>query len=64
MMLFRTTHFELEIAKFLYVRAPWLGVIYVGPDSGRGCIVRYSPQQLEFDHLEYIEMTRRNLRTR
>ena len=64
MMLFRTTHFELEIAKFLYVRAPWLGVIYVGPDSGHGCIVRYSPQQLEFDHLEYIEMTRRNLRTR
>ena len=61
MMLFRTTHFELEIAKFLYLRAPWLGVIYVGPDSGH---VRYSPQQLEFDHLEYIEMTRRNLRER
>ena len=63
-MLFRTKHFELEIAKFLYLRAPWLGVIYVGPDCGHGCIVRYSPQQLKFDYLEYIEMTRRNLRTR
>lgn len=63
-MLFRTKHFELEIAKFLYLRAPWVGVIYVGPDSGHGCIVRYSPRQLEFDHVEYIEMTRRNLRER
>ena len=63
-MLLRTKHFELEITKFLYLRAPWLGAIYVGPDSGHGCIVHYSPQQLEFDHLEYIEMARRNLRTR
>jgi hypothetical protein len=63
-VLFQTKYFELEITKFLYLRAPWLGVIYVGPDSGHGCIVRYSPQQLEFDHLEYIEMTRRNLRMR
>lgn len=64
MMLFRTKHFELEIAKFLYLRAPWLGAIYIGPDSGRGCIVHYSQKQIELGHLEYIEMTRRNLRTR
>ena len=63
-MLLRTKHFELEISKFLYLRAPWVGVIYVGPDSGHACIVRYSPQQLEFDHVEYIEMARRNLRER
>ena len=62
MMLLRRKHFELEIATFLYLRAPWLGAIYIGPDSGHGCIVRYSPQQL--DHLGYIEMTRRNLRMR
>ena len=63
-MLVQTKHFELEIATFLYLRAPWVGGIYIGPDSGHGCIVRYTPQQLEFDHVEYIEMTRRNLRTR
>ena len=63
-MLFRAKHFELEVAKFLYLRVPLLGVIYVGPDSGHGCIVRYSPKQLEFDHLEYLEMMRQNLRRR
>ncbi|MDF0650885.1 MAG: hypothetical protein CV081_04060 [Nitrospira sp. LK265] len=63
-MLFQTKQFELEISKFLYLRAPWVGAIYIGPDSGRGCIVHYSPNQIELGHLEYIEMTRRNLRTR
>ncbi len=63
-MLFRAKRFELEITKFLYFRAPLVGVIYIGPDVGHGCLVRYSPQQLEFDHLEYLEMTRRSLRIR
>ena len=63
-MLFRAKHFELEITKFLYLRAPLVGVIYIGPDAGHGYLVRYSPQQLEFDHLEYLEMTRRSLRMR
>lgn len=61
-MLFRTKHFELEIANFLYLRTPWVGAIYVGPDSGHGCIVHYSLKETE--HLEYVEMTRRNLRGR
>ncbi|MDC8451253.1 MAG: hypothetical protein LV473_23325 [Nitrospira sp.] len=59
-----TKHFELEISKFFYLRAPWVGAIYVGPDYGHGCIVQYSPQQLELGHLEYLEMARRNLRMR
>ena len=63
-MLFRGKHFEVEIAKFLYFRVPWVGVIYIGPDCGHGCIMRYSPQQLEFGHLEYLEMMRRALRMR
>lgn len=63
-MLLQTKHFELEIATFLYLRAPWLGAIYIGPDSGHGCIVRYSPQQLELDSSGYIKMIRRNLRMR
>lgn len=50
-MLLRTKHFELEIAKFLYLRAPWLGVIYVGPDSGHGCIVRYIAKSIVIDRL-------------
>lgn len=42
-MVFRAKHLELEISKFFYLRAPWLGVIYIGPDAGHGCIIRYSP---------------------
>ncbi len=63
-MLFRAKHFELEISKFFYLRAPGIGAIYVGPDAGHGCIVRYSPQRLELDHMEYIDAARRTLRMR
>ena len=59
-MVFHAKHFELEISKFFYLRAPRLGVIYIGRDSGHGCIVRYSPQRLDLDLLKYLEMARQS----
>ena len=64
LMLYRTKRFEVEIAKVFYFLAPWLGAIYVGPDSGHGCIVHYRSREIKWEHLEYIEMASRNLRTR
>lgn len=63
-MLYRTKHFEVEIARFFSLRGPWFGAIYVGRDSGHGCIVHYRSKEIELENLEYIEMGRRHLRTR
>lgn len=63
-MLFKTKHFELEIANFVFLRAPWLGSVYVGPDSGCGCIVRSQPHEIDTMRRDYIERTRQALRER
>lgn len=61
-MLFKTKHFELEIASFVFFRAPWLGSVYIGPDSGCGHIVRSRPNELDTMRRDYIERTRKTLR--
>jgi hypothetical protein len=61
-MLFNTKHFELEIANFIFLRAPWLGSLYIGPDSGCGCIVRSRPNAIDTMRRDYIESTRKTLR--
>lgn len=62
MMLLRTKHFELEIANFIFIRTPLLGSLYIGPDSGYGCLVRISPTATDGFRREYIDSTRRTLR--
>jgi len=61
-MLFRTKHFELEVANFLFLRAPLLGSVYIGPDSGCGYIVRNRPSEIDTTCRDYIDRTRRALR--
>jgi hypothetical protein len=61
-MLFKTKHFEVEIASFLFLRAPLLGSLYIGPDSGCGCIVRSRPNESNTMLYDYIERTRQTLR--
>jgi hypothetical protein len=33
-MLLRTKHFEIEVANFVFFRAPLLGSVYIGPIPG------------------------------
>lgn len=61
-MQFKMKHFELEIANFVFLRAPWLGSLYLGPDSGCGCLVRISPHEMDTMRRDYIERTRNTLR--
>lgn len=61
-MLFRTKYFELEIANFVFFRAPVLGSVYIGPDSGCGYIVRSRPNEIDAMRRDYIERTRKTLR--
>ena len=63
-MLFKTKHFELEIAGFVFFRAPLLGSVYIGPDSGCGHIVRSRPNEIDTMRRDYIEKTRQTLRVR
>ena len=63
-MQFRMKHFELEIANFVFFRAPLLGSVYIGPDSGCGYIVRSSPNEIDPTRRDYIERTRQTLRAR
>ncbi|HBR49671.1 MAG TPA: hypothetical protein DEA71_06270 [Nitrospira sp.] len=63
-MLFDTTYFELEIGNFVFIRAPWLGSVYIGPDSGCGYLVRSRPNELDAMRRDYIERTREALRAR
>lgn len=63
-MLFNTKCFEVEIANFIFLRAPWLGSLYIGPDSGCGCIVRSRPNEIDTMRRHYIETTRKALRGR
>ena len=63
-MLFKTKHFELEIGNFVFIRAPWLGSVYIGPDSGCGYLVRSRPNELDAMRRDYIERTREALRVR
>lgn len=63
-MLFKTKHFELEISRFVFLRAPWLGSLYLGPDSGCGYIVRSQPHEIDTMRCDYIESTRNTLRVR
>lgn len=63
-MLFKTKHLELELGNFVFVRAPWLGSVYIGPDSGCGYIVRSRPKEIDTMRRDYIERTRQTLRTR
>jgi hypothetical protein len=62
MMLLLTKHVELEIASFIFLRTPLLGSLYIGPDSGYGCLVRISPTEIDGFRREYIDRTRRTLR--
>lgn len=61
-MLLRTKHVELEIANFIFLRIPLLGSLYIGPDSGYGCVVRISPTPINEFRREYIDNTRKKLR--
>ena len=61
-MLFKTKHFELEIANFVFFRAPLLGSVYIGPDSGCGYLVRSRPNEINTMRRDYIERTRQTLR--
>jgi hypothetical protein len=61
-MLFKTKHFELEIGNFVFIRAPVLGAVYIGPDSGCGYIVRSRPNEIDTMRRDYIERTRKTLR--
>lgn len=61
-MLFKTTYFELEIANFVFFRAPWLGSLYIGPDSGCGYLVRSPSNEIDPMRRDYIERTRKTLR--
>jgi hypothetical protein len=61
-MRFNTKYFEIEIANFVFFRAPWLGSVYIGPDSGCGYLVRTSPNESDSMRRDYIERTRKTLR--
>lgn len=61
-MLFKTKHFEFEIANFIFLRAPLLGSLYIGPDSGCGCFVRSRQNEMDTMRRDYIEKTRKTLR--
>lgn len=63
-MLFKMKHVELEIANFVFLRAPWLGSVYIGPDSGCGYLVRSPPNEMDTMRRDYIERTRQTLRAR
>ncbi len=63
-MLLRMKHFEIEIANFVFFRAPLLGSVYIGPDSGCGCIVRTRQNEIDTTRRDYIERTRQTLRGR
>ncbi len=63
-VLLKTKHVELEIAGFLFFRAPWLGSVYIGPDSGCGYVVRSRPNEIDAMRRDYIERTRQTLRVR
>ncbi len=63
-MLFDTKYFELEIDNFVFIRAPLLGSVYIGPDSGCGYLVRSRPNELDAMRRDYIERTRQTLRAR
>ena len=62
-MLFDTKFFELEIGNFVFIRAPLLGSVYIGPDSGCGYLVRSRPNELDAMRRDYIERTRQTLRS-
>lgn len=63
-MRFSTKYFEVEIANFVFFRAPLLGSIYIGPDSGCGYLVRISPKEIDTMRRDYVERTRQTLRER
>lgn len=63
-MRFSTKYFEAEIANFVFFRAPLLGAIYIGPDSGCGYLVRISPKEIDTMRRDYVERTRQTLRER
>ena len=63
-ILFRTKDFELEIGNFLFFRAPLVGSVYIGPDSGCGHLVRSRPNEIDTMRQDYIERTRQTLRAR
>ena len=63
-MLLRTKHLELEIANFIFLRAPLLGSLYIGPDAGFGCWMRISPNKIDDYRQKYIASARRILRAR
>lgn len=63
-MMFRTTHFELEIANFLFLRTPLLGRLYMGPDAGFGWWMRIGPKEVDYYRREYLDNARRHLRAR
>lgn len=63
-MRFDTKYFELEISNFVFIRAPLLGSVYIGPDSGCGSLVRSRPNELDDMRRDYIERTRQTLRAR
>ena len=63
-MLFDTKYFELEIGNFVFIRAPLLGSVYIGPDSGCGYLVRSRPHEFDAMRRDYIERTREALRAR
>ena len=61
-MLFDTKYFELEIGNFVFIRASWLGSVYIGPDSGCGYLVLSSPNEFDVMRRDYIAWTRKTLR--
>lgn len=63
-MLFKTKHFEVEIANFVFFRAPVLGSVYIGPNSGCGYILRSRSKEIDTTRRDYIERTRQTLRAR
>ncbi len=63
-MLLRMKHFEIEIANFVFFRAPLLGSVYIGPDSECGCIVKTRQNEIDTTRRDDIERTRQTLRGR